>query len=605
MWSRKLLLSNSYSKNKGEGLSKIKIKKAVNNIIKALYASIRRFPLTIVVSSALVVMLIIMNEQRSSASREFLETLQRVSMIIALGIPLSLCIQLLFEKKRAVKRKHQFLIHIAGIAFLLMYYFFLLKDFEMVSMTRYAAVSIFMCLAFLYIPWFGNKEGYEFYIVKVLESGLITVIYSAVLYVGISAMFFSIDQLFSVAIDSKFYYYTFLIIAGIFSPTQFLSKIPYSDADLSDTKYPKALNILLLYIVIPLILAYMGILYAYFIKIIVTGVWPVGVVSHLVLWYSVITVGVIFFIFPIHEENKLAKKFLFFFPKIILPILGMMFFSIGLRIQQYGVTENRYFVVVLGLWVLGMMLYFSITKKLRNIIIPISLSILVLNAVVGPFSSFSVSKWSQNRRFERVLVQNKMLEGEKIVHADRELSEESKTQISMILDYFDKNHSLKEVKYIPKDFKMKDMNDVFGFPFTYAKEKGAEEYVHYDSYGKRAIIDVKEYDYLIEMENIVRNQGKEQGLQADYDMEKHLFQLKENGILLYEKNLEEFVEKLHEKYGGLPPEDRSSIDPKNMIFVDENEAVKVQFVFRYIGGLQQGDRMEMKDANFYVLIYRK
>jgi len=583
-------------------LSKIKIKKALNDIIKALYASIRRFPLTIVVSAALVVMLIILNEQSPSAKREFLEMLQRVSMVIALGIPLSLCIQLLFEKKKALRRTYLFLFHIAGAAFLLIYYFFLLKDFEMVSMTRYIAVSIFLYLAFLYIPWIGNKDGYEFYIVKVLGSGLITAIYSAVLYVGISAMFFSIVQLFAVTINSKFYYYTFLIIAGIFAPAQFLSKIPYSDADLSDTKYPKALNILLLYIVIPLIFAYLGILYAYFIKIVVTGIWPKGIVSHLVLWYSAITVGVIFFLFPIREENRLAQKFLSFFPKIILPILGMMFISIGLRIQQYGVTEKRYFVVVLGLWVLGMMIYFSLTKKLRNIIIPISLSILVLNAVAGPFSSFSVSKWSQNRRFERVLVQNGMLEEGKIIRADRDLSDDSKAQISMILDYFDKNHSLKEVKYIPEDFKMEEMNEVFGFPFTYAKEGGEEEYFHYDSYGKRAVIDVKEYDYLIEMENIVRNQESAQGLQGNYDVEKHLFQLKEDGTVIYQKDLEEYFVKLHEKYGNLLPEKWSSIDPEEMIFTDENETVKVQFVFRYIGGLRQGDRIEMKDANFCVLV---
>ncbi len=584
---------------------KIKLKKAVENTIKALYESIKRFPLTIAISIILVVMLIITNEQRQYASSELLKILERVSMIIALGIPLSLCIKLIFEKKENIKRIYQLLVYAAGVIFLLMYYFFLLTDFNMVSMTRYIAVSIFMYLAFLYIPWFGNKEGYEFYVIKVLGSLFITVIYSAVLYFGISAIFFSIDKLFYVTIKGKFYYYMFLAVAGIFAPAQFLSKIPYSDQDLSDTNYPKPLKILLLYIVIPLVLAYMGILYAYFIKIIVTRNWPTGLVSHLVLWYSVITVGVIFFIFPIVGENKLAKKFSFLFPKVIIPIIIMMFFSMGLRIKQYGVTENRYFIFVLGLWVLGMMIYFSTTKKFKNIIIPISISIIVLNAVVGPLSSFAISKWSQNKRLESMLMENGMLEEGKIISADSKIPEENRTQISMILDYFNREHSLKDVKYLPKDFKIEDMNKLFGFPFVYAKGEREEQYFNYDSYRKRTLVEVKGYGYLIDMESMINNEAINKLFEADYNMEKHQFKLVKGGNIVYEKSLDEYVKKVYDKYKVLSPNDSSSIDPKDMIFIDENEKVKVKFVFRYMGGMKHGDKIEINDVNFYVLIKMK
>ena len=32
--------------------------------------------------------------------------------------------------------------------------------------------------------------------------------------------------------------------------------------------------------------------------------------------------------------------------------------------------------------------------------------------------------------------------------------------------YFESRHSLKDVKYIPEEFEMKDMEEVFGFPYT-------------------------------------------------------------------------------------------------------------------------------------------
>ena len=79
---------------------------------------------------------------------------------------------------------------------------------------------------------------------------------------------------------------------------------------------------------------------------------------------------------PIIEDNRVAKIQIFF-PKFILPILLMMFLSIGQRINQYGITEKRYYIPVLGLWVFAVMLYFSIIKSSKNTIIPISLSIVV------------------------------------------------------------------------------------------------------------------------------------------------------------------------------------------------------------------------------------
>ena len=102
----------------------------------------------------------------------------------------------------------------------------------------------------------------------------------------------------------------------------------------------------MLYIVIPLIAIYSAILYAYFLKIIITRSWPQGLVSHLVLWYSVLSVAVIFFITPILDRNRWAYRFKFWFSKLILPILIMMFISIGIRVKAYGITENRYFILV-------------------------------------------------------------------------------------------------------------------------------------------------------------------------------------------------------------------------------------------------------------------
>ena len=368
---------------------------AIKKIISGLYLSLRRFPLTIILSASIACILIIISETNPTD-----DTLAKIVMMLSLGIPLSLCIKQFFERN---KNKNSFKLltgYTLGAVVLVLYYFFLLNDLSMVEITRYIAVSLALFLAFIYTPYFPGKQRFEAYVITLFAGFFTTILYSAVLYSGLSAILFAVDKLLGVTIQAEVYYYTFIFVVFLFAVSYFLAGIPLRSDELSEKLYPKLLKILLLYIVIPLISAYTLILYIYFAKIIITWQWPVNIVTNLVLWYAVITIIVAFFITPIIAENKWAASFLKFFPKIILPILIMMFISISIRINAYGVTERRYFVTVLALWVFAVMLYLSLTKKLRNIVIPVSLSFITLISVFGPLSSYSVSIRSQNKRFQ-------------------------------------------------------------------------------------------------------------------------------------------------------------------------------------------------------------
>ena len=581
----------------------MKLKGLFKNTVHAIYESIKRFPITIGISTALVIMLIITNEKQGILSIDIIDILRRVDAILALGIPLSLCFKLIFEK-RDTKIVTQTLVYALGAGFLVFYYFFLLKDFKMVSMTRYIGVSVFLYLAFLYIPWIGNKEHYEFYVIKVLSSFFLTVIYSGVLYFGLSAILFTIDKLFNAHIPGKLFFYMFLLVAGIFAPSFFLAKIPRNNHKFSVSDYPKPLKVLLLYIVIPLVTVYTAILYAYFVKIIITRNWPIGLVSHLVLWYSVITVGVIFFIFPILSENKLVKYFTFWFPKIIIPIIITMFFSIGIRIKAYGITENRYYVLILGLWVLGIMIYFSLCKTQKNIIIPISLSIIALNSVFGPLSSYTVSQYSQNKRFEGILARNNMLEDGKVTAAGSNISEEDKTEIIRIMDYFSKYHSLKNIKSLPSDFEVKDTEKVLGFPYTVENNFEGNDYFYYSSQGKEQVVKVSGYDYLIRMNAYLNKQDIDESTQVKFDIDTATIEVVQNGAIIYEREIDSFIANIDNKYKGSLPKDNSNINPKDLTFEDENENVKVKFIINYISGVRVGpsSKINTKDVEFSLLV---
>jgi hypothetical protein len=444
----------------------MKILNVMNKTLVEIYKSVKRFPVSIALATAVVIVMIMISEIGFNGRYDSptIKTLTRLAMVFALGIPLSLCIKLIFERAKQFSISLKALIYILAAGALVVYYFSLLKDLEMVSMVRYVALSFALYLGFLFIPYINKKEDFELYIIKIITRFFITVIYAIVLFLGLAAIIFTIDELLGITIQSKTYYYTWLFIAGIFSPIFFLGGVPQFGESLEDYKYPNFFKILLLYIVMPLLSIYIGILYIYFAKIIITRTWPIGLVSHLVLWYSALSAAIIFLIAPI-KNNTWVDKFTYFLPKLMLPILGMMFISMGIRINAYGITENRYFVMILGIWVFCTMLYISFRKVHRNVILPISLSIITIISVFGPLSSFSVSKFSQNSRMTGILVRNEMLVDNKIIKPKADVSDKDKKEVSAILQYFERNHSLHDVKYLEKGFAIKDMDKTFGFTY--------------------------------------------------------------------------------------------------------------------------------------------
>ncbi|NMA87415.1 MAG: hypothetical protein GX968_08830, partial [Tissierellia bacterium] len=159
----------------------MKIRNKLKEIYYGIKKSIRRFPITIGISTALVIISIIIKEKNFNYHDDIRNIYEKIRMIIALGIPLSLCIQLLYEQRPNFKKWHKILGYILGAGFLVLYYYSLSEDFNMVDMVRYTIVSIFLYLAFGYIPWLKRKEDYEYYIIKVFSSFSLTCIYSFVL----------------------------------------------------------------------------------------------------------------------------------------------------------------------------------------------------------------------------------------------------------------------------------------------------------------------------------------------------------------------------------------------------------------------------------------
>lgn len=582
----------------------MKLLNRFKSILLGIRQSLRRFPITIGISTILAISLIYFHENRLIISALVREDLMRFNMVLGMALLLSLCLDLLKENFYKNDKSKTLISYLLGAGILVFYYLFLLKDFQFVSITRYVGIIIFLILVYFFVPVIGNNDkNYEYRVIEIFGNFFETVIYSLVLLLGIFAIFFTIDNLFDVDIDSKYYYYIFLILFFMFAVSFFLSKQPKDGEFFDEKQYSQSMRILLTYIVIPLITIYTIILYAYFAKILITWEWPKGLVSHLVIWYTALSIGVIFLITPLIETDKISRYFKGLFPKLVLPILLMMFLSIGQRIFQYGITENRYYILVLGIWITLIMIYFSVKKQLKNIIIPISLSILVLNSVIGPFSSYSISKYSQNRRLNAILNRNLMISGDTIIR-NKNVSKDDKREINNIIHYFINNHSLDDVKVLSDNFKIADMEDVFGFEYE-PNIYGISEnniYFYYGTDLSAESIDIQGYEHFVQLYSWDEKDMVIENLKIDRSLGSRIVTLVRNEEKVMIIDIDNIALEIVD---GLDPsfdEGKSQRTPKEMSYEVEENTVRLKIIFTNISGNKDDSNIQIDNIEYILLI---
>jgi hypothetical protein len=193
---------------------------------------------------------------------------------------------------------------------------------------------------------------------------------------------------------------------------------------------------------LPIVVAYQVILTLYFAKVIVTQVWPSGWIGWLVSCVAAVGIFALLLVFPIAEraENRWMRNYSRAFYIALLPSIVMLWLAIWKRIDQYGVTEARYFLAVLSIWLAGIAVYYAVTRS-RNIkLIPATLCLAALITFEGPWGAFGMSHRSQAHRLETILERNQILQEGSIQPVTGPVEFEDRREISAILHYLVSTH---------------------------------------------------------------------------------------------------------------------------------------------------------------------
>lgn len=392
---------------------------SITYLIRSLNNVVDRFPLSILFAGAICVLMsgTIENHFEEEQGQKWMMSLYigfLLSIIVYLGLP------------RYAKPKLKIWLGAIVVLLSLTYFFFLPQtDLGITDGVRFLFYAIVLHLIVAFIPfnlmpatWHDDVNEFWEYnktlFLRFLSGGL----YTAVLWGGLSLAVLAIDQLFNIDIDYKVYGHLFIWMAGLFNTVFFLGGLPSNQIILkSEIAYPKGLKIFTQYVLLPLVVIFILIIHVYIIKILFTNNWPKGWVTYLVLSLSISGMLSLLLVWPVRNEehgNWFASFSKYFYSALVLPII-VLFIAIFKRINDYGFTENRFTVLVLGIWLAGIVLYFLFSKYKNIKLIPLSLAIA---GVVSFDSSKIVSKTSQQQQVLKIASQADMLMEEKLVPID-------------------------------------------------------------------------------------------------------------------------------------------------------------------------------------------
>jgi len=478
--------------------------KMLDKFSEGILDTLKRFPMatlsTFIITIILVSLLEIYDLKLPTNTHNIL-ILKKIALVTSLGIFLFPALRLLFPNA---------IMSLIGIGILVWYYTILPPNIEEHHVIfRHTILMIAIFLMLFWTPFIAikisNKNIWE-WTQHLILSFVSSIFFSILLYIGIALALFAIEKLFNIDIASIRYAQIAIVIFGIYGVNMFLAQIPRYIILLQARTYTKAEEVFTKYILSTLTIGYFLIIFIYSLKILISMEWPSGIVAWISVIFSLIAIITYLFWTPLlKDENSKFKTAIW--GAILFQTL-MLGFALYLRIEEYGFTENRYFIALFGIWLFLMSLYFIFVNEASYKWLFVTLTLLLIGSQFGKYSAVEFSKTNQLQRVETLLSKK-----------DNLTPKEQQSLYSAVSYIYsrDRLNSLKEV--LPKDIidEYDDLNQSYKnrvyFPNFIVKKLGLKDisskhrYIHFTTLLPRRVIDIRGFNWLVEF-NYNKNYSK-------------------------------------------------------------------------------------------------
>jgi Domain of unknown function (DUF4153) len=245
--------------------------------------------------------------------------------------------------------------------------------------------------------------------------------------IGLSIIIKTLNLLFGLDLSSRWYEYTWTVSLGFVAPVSFLAFAPRGFTDPITAREEgeftfRAAAVLVKFVLVPLLLVYTAILYAYAIKIALAWELPKGTLGGMVVGYLLVGAATLLVGYPTRDVSGPHVRFFwrYWVWLAALPVV-LLFIAVWRRIRDYGLTEDRYVMVLIGVWALilcGLRIIKGKTLDLR--LVPGVLALLLAASSFGPGGASGFSVMSQKAELAEILTAKGMLAGGKFVPSSAE-----------------------------------------------------------------------------------------------------------------------------------------------------------------------------------------
>lgn len=377
------------------------------------------------------------------------------------GAVLSWGLQMYTERGASRARLTAILVQLLWLGNALYLYFATELDFGLI-LANLSMLS-FIAVCSLIAPSMGTKNELPTwnYTLRTLATIAISGLIALFLTAGICLLFLMLELLFKVPIEeSKVYGYIWVIVPLLTFTYLFLSQQARGE-ELVDEEVRTLgiLNIFARYLLAPLLVVYLVVLYLYALRILVLWELPNGWVSYPIaaLLGGTILLGVL--LYPARQEgerrpyDELCCRWL---PLFVLPLLILMSVGLARRWSDYGMTVMRLYLLAFNVWSYFACIYLFVHRSQRLRLLPLSLSIIFVLSSIGPWSFSSITYRYMRSGLEQLLADAKQkpklpMSQEALNSFISSLAEEERLAFVSKLEYLDDTYSRESIKDLIDD----------------------------------------------------------------------------------------------------------------------------------------------------------
>jgi hypothetical protein len=385
-------------------------------LVPNLADAVARFPGPVTASLAMGGLANLMIAEKDFAGSQFYADLLwcGVAAFLASG-----SMHLFAEAARWPRQKGAVIAILTGLLAALGYWFHTELGLHRIFFT---AGLVLLVLSAAYLRAGASQAAFWLFDFRLGVAALVSVVVTGIACGGITAILASLEFLFDVKVPNDLYPHVWATGATVVGPIYGLAITPKSLAEEIDVQdYQSSMvesgaSVVINWVLVPLTLVYAVVLYAYAVKISTSWTLPKGQIGTLVMLFALTGTAAYMISYPWRDEGSALLRW-FRSSWFILTVVPVVLLIVGTwrRISDYGITPDRYALLVLAFWLAGIAGFAVLRRgKIDIRLIMASLAIIMVMGSIGPWGARTISAKDQFARLESLLVGHGLLKEGKL-----------------------------------------------------------------------------------------------------------------------------------------------------------------------------------------------